>query len=91
MLSNMHAVAWVYSERLLLTDYREGRLVLGDGVAYAAEYLDPSVIIDLATLTGAQAVATGQVSNPHPTLTSSSPHPQFILTSSSPYPHLILT
>jgi probable aminopeptidase NPEPL1 len=34
--------------------------VLGDGVAFAAKYLDPAVIVDLATLTGAQGVATGQ-------------------------------
>ena len=38
----------------------EGRLVLGDGVAYAAKFLEPDVIIDLATLTGAQGIATGQ-------------------------------
>ncbi len=38
----------------------EGRLVLGDGVAYAARHLSPEVIIDLATLTGAQLVATGK-------------------------------
>jgi len=38
----------------------EGRLVLADGVAYAVKHLNPDVIIDLATLTGAQAVSTGQ-------------------------------
>jgi probable aminopeptidase NPEPL1 len=38
----------------------EGRLVLGDGVAYAAKYLEPGLIIDLATLTGAQGIATGR-------------------------------
>ena len=38
----------------------EGRLVLADGVAYASRHLDPDVIIDLATLTGAQLVATGR-------------------------------
>lgn len=38
----------------------EGRLVLGDGVAYAARHLAPQVIVDLATLTGAQLVATGR-------------------------------
>ncbi len=36
----------------------EGRLVLADALAYAAE-ADPDVIIDLATLTGAQVVALG--------------------------------
>jgi probable aminopeptidase NPEPL1 len=32
----------------------EGRLVLGDGVAYAVRHLRPTVILDMATLTGAQ-------------------------------------
>jgi len=30
----------------------EGRLVLSDGVAYAAKHLSPDAIIDMATLTG---------------------------------------
>jgi probable aminopeptidase NPEPL1 len=38
----------------------EGRLVLGDGVASASQHLNPHVIIDMATLTGAQGVATGK-------------------------------
>ncbi|CAM9749301.1 unnamed protein product, partial [Chrysoparadoxa australica] len=38
----------------------EGRLVLGDGVAYAVKHLNPGVLVDMATLTGAQGVATGQ-------------------------------
>lgn len=38
----------------------EGRLVLADGVAYAGRHLAPDAIIDLATLTGAQLVATGK-------------------------------
>ncbi|MBT9559346.1 MAG: leucyl aminopeptidase family protein, partial [Myxococcales bacterium] len=38
----------------------EGRLVLGDGVAWAARNLNPSIIVDMATLTGAQLVATGR-------------------------------
>lgn len=38
----------------------EGRLVLSDGVAYAVRHLEPSVIVDVATLTGAQGVATGR-------------------------------
>eukprot|EP00297_Palpitomonas_bilix_P024593 CAMPEP_0113901922 /NCGR_PEP_ID=MMETSP0780_2-20120614/21535_1 /TAXON_ID=652834 /ORGANISM="Palpitomonas bilix" /LENGTH=488 /DNA_ID=CAMNT_0000894613 /DNA_START=35 /DNA_END=1501 /DNA_ORIENTATION=- /assembly_acc=CAM_ASM_000599 len=38
----------------------EGRLVMADGVAYAAKHLNPDVIIDIATLTGAQAVALGK-------------------------------
>ena len=36
----------------------EGRLVLGDALAYGAE-MEPDAIIDLATLTGAQIVALG--------------------------------
>ena len=39
----------------------EGRLVLADGVAWAARTLRPDVIVDLATLTGAQLVSTGQL------------------------------
>lgn len=38
----------------------EGRLVLGDGVHYASKQLNPSTIIDIATLTGAQLIATGK-------------------------------
>jgi len=38
----------------------EGRLVLADGASYAVKHLNPSVIIDMATLTGAQGVATGK-------------------------------
>lgn len=32
----------------------EGRLVLADGVAYATKHLSPDVLLDMATLTGAQ-------------------------------------
>lgn len=38
----------------------EGRLVLGDGVAYAKKDLAADVIVDMATLTGAQGISTGQ-------------------------------
>eukprot|EP00039_Didymoeca_costata_P020072 m.339965 g.339965 ORF g.339965 m.339965 type:complete len:525 (-) comp19056_c0_seq1:145-1719(-) len=38
----------------------EGRLVLGDGVAYAAKHCNPSIIVNMCTLTGAQGVATGK-------------------------------
>eukprot|EP00743_Colponemidia_sp_Colp-15_P000753 GILK01000832.1.p1 GENE.GILK01000832.1~~GILK01000832.1.p1 ORF type:complete len:509 (-),score=89.62 GILK01000832.1:164-1510(-) len=38
----------------------EGRLVLGDGVAYAAKHLHPDAILDFATLTGAQGISTGR-------------------------------
>ena len=37
----------------------EGRLVLADGLAYASKNLNPRHIFTLATLTGAQAFATG--------------------------------
>jgi probable aminopeptidase NPEPL1 len=39
----------------------EGRLVLADGVAYASKHLNPDLIIDMATLTGAQMVTTGKL------------------------------
>jgi probable aminopeptidase NPEPL1 len=39
----------------------EGRLVLADGVAWAAAEAGADLIIDLATLTGAALVATGKV------------------------------
>jgi leucyl aminopeptidase len=38
----------------------EGRLVLADALAYAVAELSPDVIVDLATLTGANAVALGK-------------------------------
>ena len=38
----------------------EGRLVLGDGVAYASKDLKADIILDMATLTGAQGVSTGK-------------------------------
>lgn len=38
----------------------EGRLVLGDGVAWASKHLAPDVVVDMATLTGAQLMATGK-------------------------------
>jgi leucyl aminopeptidase len=37
----------------------EGRLVLADALGYAVAELDPDVVIDLATLTGANAIALG--------------------------------
>ncbi|MEZ4403671.1 MAG: leucyl aminopeptidase family protein [Kofleriaceae bacterium] len=39
----------------------EGRLLLGDGVSWAARELGADVVIDAATLTGAQLMATGLV------------------------------
>ena len=38
----------------------EGRLVMADALAYAVDELDPAVIVDIATLTGAMKVALGQ-------------------------------
>jgi leucyl aminopeptidase len=38
----------------------EGRLVLADALAYAARRLRPDLVVDLATLTGAQSVALGK-------------------------------
>jgi len=38
----------------------EGRLVLADALAYAARRLRPDLLVDLATLTGANAVALGK-------------------------------
>lgn len=38
----------------------EGRLVVGDGVAYAHKDLKANIILDMATLTGAQGIATGR-------------------------------
>jgi len=38
----------------------EGRLVLGDAIAYAVQNLEPTCVIDLATLTGACVVALGE-------------------------------
>ena len=38
----------------------EGRLVLGDAMAYAADKIKPAAMVDIATLTGAMRVALGQ-------------------------------
>jgi len=39
----------------------EGRLVLADAIAYADAVLDPDLVVDLATLTGAVRMALGSV------------------------------
>jgi probable aminopeptidase NPEPL1 len=39
----------------------EGRLVLADGVSFATRELGATLVCDLATLTGAQLIATGKV------------------------------
>jgi len=38
----------------------EGRLILADALGYAVKHLNPALIVDVATLTGAAAVALGQ-------------------------------
>ncbi|GGO71311.1 leucyl aminopeptidase family protein [Nocardioides deserti] len=38
----------------------EGRVVMADALAYAVAELDPTVVVDVATLTGAMKVALGQ-------------------------------
>ena len=38
----------------------EGRLVLADALAYAVAELEPDVLVDIATLTGAMKIALGQ-------------------------------
>ncbi|HEY8533946.1 MAG TPA: leucyl aminopeptidase [Micromonospora sp.] len=38
----------------------EGRLILADALAYAVDRLAPDVLVDLATLTGANAIALGK-------------------------------
>jgi len=43
----------------------EGRLVLGDGVAYAKKDLKCDIILDICTLTGAQGIATGKYHASH--------------------------
>lgn len=43
----------------------EGRLVLADGVVYANRDLKADIILDIATLTGAQGVATGKYHAQH--------------------------
>ena len=34
--------------------------VLGDGVAHATRHLSPDLVMDMATLTGAQLISTGK-------------------------------
>lgn len=38
----------------------EGRLVLADALAWAADNLDPDIVVDIATLTGAATLGLGQ-------------------------------
>jgi leucyl aminopeptidase len=46
------------TSEVLNTD-AEGRLVLADALAYADAHLDPALVVDIATLTGAAKVALG--------------------------------
>merc|ERR1712168_1214566 len=43
----------------------EGRLVLSDGVAYAAKDMSCDIVLDMATLTGAQGIASGRYHASH--------------------------
>jgi probable aminopeptidase NPEPL1 len=43
----------------------EGRLVLADGVAYAAKDLKADIVLDMCTLTGAQGISTGRYHASH--------------------------
>jgi leucyl aminopeptidase len=47
------------TSEILNTD-AEGRIVLADALAYAARRLQPDLLVDLATLTGANSVALGK-------------------------------
>jgi len=47
------------TSEILNTD-AEGRVVLADALAYAARRLNPDLLVDVATLTGANAVALGK-------------------------------
>lgn len=47
------------TSEILNTD-AEGRLVLADALAYAVEALDPDVLVDVATLTGAATLGLGR-------------------------------
>jgi leucyl aminopeptidase len=42
----------------------EGRMVMADALAYADAHLDPDVLLDIATLTGAARVALGRTMAP---------------------------
>ncbi|KAI8896420.1 cytosol aminopeptidase family, catalytic domain-containing protein [Globomyces pollinis-pini] len=54
-------ILYMYSKKTVEVNNTdaEGRLVLADGVAYASQHLSPSIIINMATLTGAQMICTG--------------------------------
>lgn len=47
------------SVEILNTD-AEGRLILADAIAYGVKHLQPTLIIDAATLTGAMVIALGE-------------------------------
>ena len=54
---------------MLNTD-AEGRLVLADALAYADAHLDPDLLVDLATLTGAASLGLGRGTRPSTAPTS---------------------
>lgn len=54
----------------------EGRLVLADGLSYAARCLGAKILIDTATLTGAQMIATG---DQHAAVVSNDPDLESVL------------
>lgn len=56
---DIHRLYSGYTVEINNTD-AEGRLVLADGVCYADRDLKANVILDMATLTGAQGIATGK-------------------------------
>lgn len=54
-------ILYMYSQKTVEVNNTdaEGRLVLADGVAYASKHLKADIVIDMATLTGAQLITTG--------------------------------
>ncbi len=59
MIRNIRKRCKLHCARNLLIFYADGRLVLADGVYYAAKSLQGHVIVDICTLTGAQKIAAG--------------------------------
>jgi len=60
----------------------EGRLVLADGCSFASKTLKPRVICDIATLTGAQLIATGRR---HAAIVSNTDHLESVAVSAGKY------
>jgi len=55
-------IHWLYSGKSVEINNTdaEGRLVLADGVAWVCKHIEPTWLLDMATLTGAALVATGR-------------------------------